>query len=81
MRNKLKKLKKILREMRSVLLAFSGGTDSTFLLKVAAETLPKSSLLAVTADSATYPREELLFAKKIARKLGVRHRIIKTDEL
>lgn len=43
--------------------------------------LPKEKILAVTACSPTYPKEELLFSKSIARSLGVRHKIIKTYEL
>jgi len=67
--------------MGSVVVAFSAGLDSTFLLKVASLALPKDRILAVTASSATYPHEELSFAKKIARQLNVRHKIIKTNEL
>ena len=67
--------------MGSVLLAFSAGVDSTLLLKAAAGILPKDKILAVTAKSATYPKEELLLAKKIARGMGIRHRIIETSEL
>jgi uncharacterized protein len=78
---KLSRLKKRLLDYKSVLIAFSGGVDSSFLLKVASMVLPKDKLLAVTANSLTYPKEELLFAKSIARKFGVRHKIIKTDEL
>ncbi|MDD5432589.1 MAG: ATP-dependent sacrificial sulfur transferase LarE [Candidatus Omnitrophica bacterium] len=79
--NKLDKLKSILQTMDSVLIAFSGGLDSTFLLKAATLSLSKSKILAVTADSATYPREELRLAKEIADSLGVKHKIIKTNEL
>jgi uncharacterized protein len=43
--------------------------------------VPQDKILAVTAYSATYPKEELLFAKDIARTFGVRHKIIKTYEL
>ncbi len=75
------KLKKILENMGSVLIAFSGGADSTFLLKVAAEVLPKDKILAITASSATYPKEELILAKNIANSLGIRHKVIKTGEL
>ncbi|MCM8780467.1 MAG: ATP-dependent sacrificial sulfur transferase LarE [Candidatus Omnitrophica bacterium] len=78
--NKLEKLKKILKGMNSALVAYSGGLDSTFLLRVAKEVL-RDNVLAVTADSATYPHEELVFAKRMAHILKVRHKIIKTQEL
>jgi uncharacterized protein len=79
--DKLNKLKRILLNYGSCLIAFSGGIDSTFLLKVASIVLPKDKVLAVTADSATYPKEELLLAKKVARIFGVRHKVIDTREL
>jgi uncharacterized protein len=63
------------------MVAFSGGVDSTLLLKVASLVLPKNRILAVTANSETYPKEELLFAKRIVKELGLRHKIIKTSEL
>lgn len=66
--------------MGSVLVAYSGGADSTFLLKAASAVL-KKKVLAVTADSPTYPKGELVFSKKITAGLGVRHRIIRTAEL
>lgn len=78
---KLARLEKILQKMDSVLVAFSGGVDSAFLLKVAAGVLPKDKILAVTADSSTYPREELFFSRKFTRKLGLRQRIIHTEEI
>ncbi|PIP21284.1 MAG: TIGR00268 family protein [Candidatus Omnitrophica bacterium CG23_combo_of_CG06-09_8_20_14_all_40_11] len=78
---KLSRLKKIISNMDSVLLAFSGGVDSTFLLKVASTVLSQDKILAVTAYSATYPKEELLFSQNMARSFGVRHKIIKTYEL
>lgn len=76
----LQKLQNILRRMKSVLVAYSGGVDSTFLLKVAFDTLGNSNVLAVTAVSPTYPETELSEAKKIARKICCRQLIIKTDE-
>jgi uncharacterized protein len=78
--SKLEKLKKILLEMQKVLVAYSGGVDSTFLLKVARDVLGKN-VLAVTASSETYPQGEIEDAKKLARKLKVRHSVIHTCEL
>ncbi|MBC8473852.1 MAG: ATP-dependent sacrificial sulfur transferase LarE [Candidatus Omnitrophica bacterium] len=79
--NKLSKLKDNLRKLGSAVVAFSGGVDSSFLLRVARDTMPKNSLLAVTAVSDTYTKSELSQAKRFARSLGVRHEIIFTDEL
>ncbi len=62
-----------------MVVAFSGGADSTLLLKVAADALGER-VLAVTAFSETYPKEELKEAGKIARFLGVKHKIVKTGE-
>jgi uncharacterized protein len=78
---KLIKLKKIISKYDSCLIAFSGGVDSTFLLKAASLVLPKKKILAVTADSPLHPKEELLLAKRLARDIGIRHKVIKTDEL
>ncbi|HVP36471.1 MAG TPA: ATP-dependent sacrificial sulfur transferase LarE [Terriglobales bacterium] len=79
---KLESLKNSLKKMKRVLIAFSGGVDSSFLLKVALDALGRENVLAVTADSETYPRTELKEASAIAKGLGLdgRHRIIHTSE-
>ena len=66
--------------MRRVLVAFSGGVDSTLLLKTAADVLG-GEVLAVIAASETYPRRETQEAERLAGRLGIRHRIIRTREL
>lgn len=77
---KLETLKSILAEMESVLISYSGGVDSTFLLKVASDVL-KDKAIAVTASSEIHSSKELEEAKKNAKMLGVRHFVINTNEL
>jgi uncharacterized protein len=79
--NKLNKLKEIISGSKSAVIAFSGGVDSTFLLSVASQILTRDKIIAVTANSVTYPKEELALAKKIAGVFKVKHKIIKTREL
>ncbi|MFH1823703.1 MAG: ATP-dependent sacrificial sulfur transferase LarE [Candidatus Firestonebacteria bacterium] len=81
MNKKLGKLKNILKKMSSVLVAYSGGVDSTFLLKVALDTLGKNNVFAVMAKSETYPSSEIKYAINIAKFLGAEYSVIKTNEL
>lgn len=77
----IEKLKKIIRGFRRVVVAYSGGLDSTFLLKVAIDTLGKENVIAVTARSETYPLTEYEEARALAKRFGARHITINTREL
>ncbi len=77
---KYEKLKDILREMGEVVIAYSGGVDSTFLLKVAKDVL-KDKVLGIIATSPTYPSREYEDALKIASDIGVKIMIINTKEM
>lgn len=78
---KKQRLCDIVRELGSVAVAFSAGTDSTYLLAVCCDVLGADNVLAVTAHSATLPREELEEASILANELGVRWQVVSTKEL
>jgi uncharacterized protein len=78
--HKLDRLRALLAEMGSVLVAYSGGIDSTFVLKVAHEQL-RENAVGVTAVSPTFPSIELEAATCVAREIGARHKIVRTDQL
>lgn len=77
---KLARLREIIGGYGSLLVAYSGGCDSTLLLNVAHDVLG-GRVMAVTARSETYPSREYEEAREVARALGVRHLTIDTSEL
>ncbi len=77
---KLERVRSLFKEMGTVLVAFSGGTDSSLVFRIAHDTLG-SKALAVTAISPTFPAVELDVTRRVASEIGGRHVIMNTDQL
>jgi pyridinium-3,5-biscarboxylic acid mononucleotide sulfurtransferase len=80
LRQKLDELRAIFAPMQSVMVAFSGGVDSTFVLKVAHDTIG-ARVIALTTTSPTMPDEDRDTAIRMAAEIGARHLVIDSNEL
>ncbi len=78
---KYDKLKGILKELDSVVVAYSGGVDSTFLLKAAVDTLGAKNVLACISAGAAEPTHQLSRATETAKQIGAELQVVDTDEL
>jgi len=76
---KRERLLAVLRSLQHVAVAFSGGIDSTVVARASFEALGDHAV-AVTADSASVPRAEIDDAIRLARLIGIRHQVMKTEE-
>ncbi len=77
---KLQCLQKEIGDLGSLAVAFSGGVDSTFLVKTAHDVLG-DQMMAVTARSESFPERELREAEEFCRREGIRHQIVNSEEL
>jgi len=78
--SKLERLRRIFAPMRSVMVAFSGGVDSSFVLRVAHDALGER-VLALTTTSPTMPEDDRRSALEMARLIGARHLVVDSNEL
>lgn len=79
LQEKLNKLQQAIQKTGRLAVAFSGGTDSAFLLKVAHDVL-RDNLLALTADSPAHPERELKEALSFAARYGIKHIVFSSDD-
>jgi uncharacterized protein len=77
----VQKLHEYITVLESVAVAYSGGTDSAYLLSVCLDLLGPSNVLALTADSPLIARTEVVEAEALAAQLGARHQILSIDDL
>ena len=77
---KYEKLKQAVKEKNKILIAFSGGVDSSLVAKIAYDVLGKKAL-AITLTSETFSKRELENAKRIAKEIGIPHKTVKSSEL
>lgn len=78
---KEQRLRDVIAAFEKVLVAFSGGTDSSLVLKLCVDVLGAGQVLAVTASSESYTSDELAHASEFARGLCVEHVVLHTEEL
>lgn len=81
MEKKEEKLKRLLAENGPLAIAFSGGTDSVYLLQTAADVLGTERVLAITARALSFPRREEAEAEAFCKERGIRRRILEFDQL
>lgn len=81
LKDKYNSLQQTLKELGKVVIAYSGGVDSTFLLKAAVDTLGAENVLACISAGVAEPSNQLARAEKLAEQMGARLEVIDTDEL
>jgi uncharacterized protein len=81
LKDKYNSLQEILKKLDRVIVAYSGGVDSTFLLKAAVVTLGVEKVLACIAEGPSLPQSQYLQAVETAKEMGVEVRTVKPNEL